>query len=109
MMNRLTEVNGSRTASISTFQTDAAPKEVGAPGIYCYHCRVEHPREKMRLIVTKTGRRWRCIQSIEVAKQNRRQREAFGRKVTDANKSEAQAKQRMRSEPAGFSNIDSAG
>ena len=85
MMNRLTEVNGSMAVGMSTFQAAAAPKQVAAsPGIYCYHCRVEHPREKMRLIVTKTGRRWRCIQSIEVAKQNRRQREASERKIPDA-------------------------
>lgn len=52
----------------------------------------------MRLVVTKTGKRWRCFQSIEAAKVNREQREAFGRQVTEANKAEAQLKQ-LRSRP----------
>jgi hypothetical protein len=36
---------------------------------YCYHCRTHHPRNEMRLIVTKTGKRWRCIRSIEATQQ----------------------------------------
>jgi len=61
--------------------------------IYCYHCRVLHPKEDMRLLVTKTGKRWRCIQSIEAAKADKKQREEFGRQVSQANKEEAQRKQ----------------
>ena len=66
--------------------------------VYCYHCRVSHPRSDMKLVVTKTGQRWRCFQSIEAAKVTREQREAFGRQVTGANKAEAQLKQ-LRSRP----------
>jgi type IV secretory pathway TraG/TraD family ATPase VirD4 len=49
----------------------------------------------MRQIETKNGKRWRCIKSIEAAKQSRKEREAFGRKTTDMNRSDAQAKLRI--------------
>ncbi|MFY9327412.1 MAG: hypothetical protein WAO76_05255 [Georgfuchsia sp.] len=62
---------------------------------YCYHCVKHHPVEEMRLLVTKTGKRWRCLKSIEAAKQTRKAREAFGRGVTELNKAEAQAKLRI--------------
>lgn len=62
---------------------------------YCYHCVKHHPVEEMRQLVTKTGKRWRCLKSIEAAKQNREAREAFGRGVTEINKAEAQAKLRI--------------
>ncbi len=64
--------------------------------VYCYHCRLAHPREDMRLVNSKTGKRWRCIQSIEAAKADHIKREAFGRKVSETNKSVAQAKLRAR-------------
>ncbi|MDO8944431.1 MAG: hypothetical protein Q7U75_14715, partial [Desulfobacterales bacterium] len=54
-----------------------------------------HPKEEMRQIETKNGKRWRCIKSIEAAKQSRKEREAFGRKTTDMNRSDAQAKLRI--------------
>ena len=58
--------------------------------VYCYHCRTQHPREEMRLIATKTGKRWRCITSIKaVAQSDRATREAFGRQVTDMNRAQA--------------------
>ena len=61
--------------------------------VYCYHCRMAHPREEMRLLVTKTGKRWRCIRSIEAAaNQDRAAREAFGRQMTAINRAEASAK-----------------
>jgi hypothetical protein len=46
----------------------------------------------MRLVVSKTGKRWRCVQSIEAAKADRASREAFGRKITELNKDDARAK-----------------
>jgi hypothetical protein len=49
----------------------------------------------MRLVVTKTGKRWRCHQSIAAAKSDKAQREAFGRQVTEANKAEAQKQQKL--------------
>jgi len=63
--------------------------------VYCYHCRLRHPKEEMRLIETKTGKRWRCIKSIEATKRGREAREAFGREVTAINKAEAQNKAKM--------------
>ena len=59
---------------------------------YCYHCGTHHPKEEMRQIETKGGKRWRCIRSIEATKQGPEAREAFGREVTAINKAEAQDK-----------------
>ncbi len=66
-----------------------------ADTIYCYHCRVYHPREEMRQLHTKTGKRWRCIKSIEATKRGRAERDAYGKQMTEMNKSEAQAKLRI--------------
>ena len=66
-----------------------------AETVYCYHCRLRHPKEEMRLNETKTGKRWRCIKSIEATKRGREAREAFGREVTAINKAEAQNKAKM--------------
>ena len=59
---------------------------------YCYHCGTHHPKEEMRQIETKGGKRWRCIKSIQATKQGREEREAFGRQTTAINKAEAQSK-----------------
>ncbi|MBL8385988.1 MAG: hypothetical protein JNM90_23085 [Burkholderiales bacterium] len=64
--------------------------------VYCYHCHTQHPREEMRLVVSKSGKRWRCIASIKAAQKSREEREAFGRKVSAMNKAEAQAKLKAR-------------
>ena len=61
--------------------------------VYCYHCRTSHPREDMRQVVSKTGKRWRCHQSIEAAKVSREKREAFGRQISLANKADAKKMQ----------------
>jgi hypothetical protein len=65
-----------------------------ADTLYCYHCRTYHPKEEMRQIETKGGKRWRCLKSIQGAKKDRESREAFGRQMTALNKSEAQARAR---------------
>ena len=59
---------------------------------FCYTCAVHHPIAEMRQIPTKIGKRWRCIRSIELAKQTGAAREAFGQKTTANNKAEAQSK-----------------
>jgi hypothetical protein len=64
---------------------------------YCYHCQREHPVEEMTLLVTKTGRRWRCRASIKAANRNRADRDAFGRTVTSVNQAEAKKLQRLAS------------
>ena len=59
---------------------------------YCYHCRTHHPRNEMRLIVTKTGKRWRCIRSIEATRQGAAAREAYGRQISEINKAESKSR-----------------
>ncbi len=59
---------------------------------YCYHCGTHHPKEEMRQIETKGGKRWRCIKSIQATKQGRAERGAFGCPTTAINKAEAQSK-----------------
>lgn len=52
---------------------------------YCYHCGRHHPKEEMRQIATKGGKRWRCIKSIEATKRGTAERDAFGKQVTANN------------------------
>ena len=66
---------------------------------FCYTCAVHHPIDEMRQILTKNGKRWRCIKSIELAKQVGAAREAFGQQTTATNKAEAQAKMRRMANP----------
>jgi hypothetical protein len=49
----------------------------------------------MRQIIQKGLKRWRCIKSIEATRKSRAEREAFGRSVTEMNKSEAASKARL--------------
>jgi len=56
----------------------------------------------MRQIVSKTGKRWRCIRSIELARRVMAEREAFGRNVTAINKAEVEEKTRRSSNPERF-------
>ena len=62
---------------------------------FCYHCRQHHPKSEMRQIETKAGKRWRCIRSIEATRQGQAAREAYGRQVSEMNKSEAQSRARL--------------
>lgn len=64
--------------------------------IFCYHCARHHPREEMRQIETKGGKKWRCIKSIEATKRDVAQRDAFGQTVTAVNRAEAQARIKAR-------------
>ena len=59
---------------------------------FCYHCGAHHPVEEMRQILTKKGKRWRCVKSIEAAKVGISKRDAFGRGISAINKAEAKAK-----------------
>lgn len=58
--------------------------------IFCYHCRVYHPREQVRQIETRKGPRWRCLRTLDAACRSREERDAFGRQQTEANRTEAQ-------------------
>jgi hypothetical protein len=64
--------------------------------IYCYHCARHHPRQEMRQIETKGGKKWRCIKSIEATRKSSAQRDAFGKSVTAVNSSENQARIKSR-------------
>ena len=57
--------------------------------LFCYCCRVHHPREQMRPFETKHGVRWRCIRSIEAAACSRPERDAFGRRQSEINRENA--------------------
>ena len=59
---------------------------------FCYYCGARHPVEEMRRILTKGGKRWRCIKSIEGAKAEIAERDTFGKHITAINKTQAQAK-----------------
>ena len=53
--------------------------------LFCYCCRVHHPKAQMRLFATRHGDRWRCLRSIEAAAGNRRERDAFGQRQSKIN------------------------
>src|ERR1035437_4907157 len=57
-------------------QRPAWSKTLMSETTFCYHCGIHHPVEEMRQILTKSGRRWRCIKSIELTKQGSAKREA---------------------------------
>jgi hypothetical protein len=59
---------------------------------FCYHCATHHPLDEMRQILTKGGKRWRCIKSIEATKVGIAKRDAFGQRIKAINKADAQAK-----------------
>ena len=54
--------------------------------VYCYHCRSYHALEEVRLVQTKSGKRWRCLKSIVSSQASREQRDAFGRSVSELNR-----------------------
>lgn len=62
--------------------------------LFCYCCRVHHPKSQMRPFKTKLGERWRCIRSIEAAAGNRRERDAFGLQQTEYNREDARLAER---------------
>lgn len=57
--------------------------------IYCYCCRVHHPRELMQPFPTRHGVRWRCIATIEAAARSVCERDETGRRQTEANRAAA--------------------
>lgn len=58
---------------------------------YCYHCCAYHVTEEMRQIVSKTGRRWRCVRSIEAARKDVDTRAAFGKRMSAQNRANARS------------------
>lgn len=66
---------------------------------FCYHCGTHHPVEEMRQILTKTGKRWRCVKSIEATKVGISSRDAYGREISATNTAEAKARKRRMANP----------
>lgn len=57
--------------------------------LFCYCCRVHHPKDQMRRVATRQGWRWRCIRSIEAACRSSQERDAFGQRQTAINREAA--------------------
>lgn len=70
--------------------------------LYCYHCRTHHARGDMRLVVSRTGKRWRCLRSIKLAMASLEEREEFGHRMTVCNMEDAKEKTRRSSNPERF-------
>lgn len=70
-----------------------------AETLYCYHCGRHHPKEEMRQIESKGGKRWRCIKSIEATKRGIAERDAFGKQVTAINSAEQRARSKAMLNP----------
>ena len=66
---------------------------------FCYHCGTHHPIEEMRQILTKSGKRWRCIKSIDVTRVGIAKRDAFGRQIAAMNKAEGKGVRRRTPNP----------
>jgi hypothetical protein len=66
---------------------------------FCYQCGIHHPIEEMREILTKSGKRLRCIKSIEASRQGRAERQGFGSQTTACNKTDTQVKIRRMPNP----------
>lgn len=60
------------------------------PTRYCYHCGLYHPETEMRRIDTKGGKRYRCKASLEAVRKSQSERDAFGRRISDDNRREAE-------------------
>lgn len=58
--------------------------------LFCYCCRVHHPRDQMHSFRTSQGLRWRCQRSIDAAKCSTSERDAFGKTQTEINREAAQ-------------------
>lgn len=54
--------------------------------VFCYCCRVHHPREQMQRYDTRLGPRWRCRRTVEAAARSVAERDAFGRQQTAQNR-----------------------
>lgn len=66
----------------------AAPRDT-AQRRHCYHCGIPHDVAEMRRGATATGMRWRCLKSIDAARQPRQVREDAGIKRSAENRAES--------------------
>jgi len=63
--------------------------------IFCYHCRAYHQASDGQLVQTKSGKRWRCFKSMTYRHTSRDQRDAFGKSVSEVNRSICRSKQTL--------------
>lgn len=54
--------------------------------LFCYCCRIHHPKDQMRRFATSHGKRWRCLRSIAAADCSVDERDAFGRRQSNLNR-----------------------
>lgn len=54
--------------------------------LFCYSCQRHHPKAEMRLFQTRHGQRWRCLQSIQAAQREQRERDSFGQAQSTLNR-----------------------
>lgn len=54
--------------------------------VFCYHCRRHHPLADVMLFETGKVKRWRCRQSLSLARRSIGERDAFGRAVSESNR-----------------------
>ena len=57
--------------------------------VFCYSCRVHHPRSQMQQWPTRQGIRWRCQRTIQATFSSTVERDQFGKSQTEANKLQA--------------------
>ena len=57
--------------------------------LFCYCCRIHHPKDQMRRFATRQGERWRCLRSIRAAQGSLLERDAFGRQQSSLNRQAA--------------------
>lgn len=65
--------------------------------VFCYHCRIHHAIDQVRRIETRKGPRWRCVRTLEAAGSSLAERDAFGRRQSDANREEGRRQQALQS------------
>ena len=63
--------------------------------VFCYHCRNYHPSTEARQVESKGVKRWRCLKSIASSQANRKQRDAFGKAVSETNRKVSLEKSRQ--------------
>jgi hypothetical protein len=54
--------------------------------LFCYCCRIHHPKDQMRRFATRQGERWRCLRSIEAAGRSLGERDAYGHRQSELNR-----------------------
>jgi len=75
------------------------PEAIMSETAFCYHCGTYHLIGEMRQILTKNGKRWRCIKSIDATKVGIAERDEFGRQISAIRSAEAKAQRRRTPNP----------